>query len=98
MAVGITPSRKLAAQFLVGAVAVFGLNHWHFLSTGRFYPIVVWGASLFAFLAAGSLVDPRLLLTLEGRDYPLHLRVWAISLALAGLDCGFCLHKMVYGF
>lgn len=98
MAAKITPSRELAVQFLIGAIAVFGLNHLHFQSSGEFYPIVVWGAPLFAFLAAGSLINPSLLLALEGHDYPLHLRLLAITLAVAGLGCGFCLHKMVYGF
>jgi hypothetical protein len=93
----ITPSRKLAAQFLVGAVAVFALNHWWFLGSGEFYPIVVWGAPLFAFLAAGSLVDPRLMLALEGREYPASLRVVAVVLAAAGLVFGIVLHRTFYG-
>jgi len=94
----VTPSRKLALQFLIGAIAVFALNHWHFLNSGQFYPIVVWGSPLFGFLAAGSLINPALLLALEGRDYPSYLRVLAVSLAAAGLGCGFILHKTVYGF
>jgi len=95
---GITPSRKLAAGFLAGAIAVFALNHWRYVDSGRFYPIVVYGAPLFAFLALGSLFQPKLLLALEGSNYPTRLRVIAIALAVAGAACGFVLHKTVYGF
>jgi hypothetical protein len=93
----ITPSRQLASYFLIGAIGIFALNHWYYVDTGGYYPIVVYGAPLFGFLALGSLVNPQLLLALEGRDYPTHLRVLAILLAVAGVACGFVLHKNLYG-
>ena len=93
-----TPSRPIALGVLVAAIVVFALHHWYFLTSDAYYPIILYLAPAAAFLALGGIINPQLLVALEGKEQPTSLRVIAFVVALAGLVCSFVLHMTVYGF
>lgn len=70
------------------AVGTMGLNHWFWTDSGRFFPIVVWGAPLFGLVCLAGVIYPKL------TDHPLVM----ILIAFIGLALGLFIHHRVYGF
>ncbi len=81
-------TRKQWLTCVLIAAGIFALNHWYFVSSGSFYPIVVWGAPLFFLVGIVGLIRPGA------------MRIPAIPIAAAavGLATGLAAHHFLYGF
>jgi hypothetical protein len=81
-------SRKQWLTCFLVACAVFALNHLYWMDSGRFYPIVVWGAPLFSLVGLTGVIYPNV-----NQRPPLLIGMGAVGLVL-----GICAHSWIYGF
>jgi hypothetical protein len=81
-------TRKQWVYCVLVSVGIFALNHYYALQYQRFYPIVVWGAPMFALVGLAGIIYPNLM----------SIPKTTIFLWLIGLAIGVAAHYFLYGF
>jgi len=91
-------ARRIAIVLLVSGSVLLAVNHWNVVGEHKAYVWAILLGPAATFLGAAGWIDPRVLLAAGkyGRHLPIHLKLIAFTVLLAGFACSAFLAFVVY--
>ena len=91
-------ARRIAIALLVCGPVLLAVNHWNVAGEHKAYVWAILLGPAATFFGIAGLINPKVLIASGkyGRHLPIHLKVLALALLLAGIACSAVLAFVVY--